>query len=131
MGFLASTIGTLKGGGAGTLFPRSGILGRLLGGRQAGSMGSGTGYELGGLVLQFQQGGLGHIAQSWVGSGPNQPVTPEQLHGVLGAAQVRSMASQVGMQPSKFLVLLSQRLPEAVDGMTPDGHLPDEGTMSV
>ena len=94
-------------------------------------MGSATGGGLGGLVLQFQRRGLGHIAQSWIGNGPNQPVSPEQLHGVLGAAQVRSMASQVGMRPSKFLVLLSERLPEAVDGMTPDGHLPDEGTIQV
>ncbi len=99
------------GGGAGTSLPMGGVLG--------------------GLMSQFQQGGLGHIAQSWVGNGPNQAVSPEQLHGVLGADQVQSMASQAGMQPNDFLSQLSQHLPEAVHGMTPNGRLPDEGTMSV
>jgi uncharacterized protein YidB (DUF937 family) len=41
------------------------------------------------------------------------------------------MASQAGMQPEGFLQQLSQHLPNAVDGMTPNGRLPDEGVMSV
>ena len=32
-----------------------------------------------GLVSQFQQKGLGGIAQSWVSAGPNQPVSADQL----------------------------------------------------
>jgi len=140
MGLLDSVLGSLMGGGAGASSPMSGVLGSLLGGGQsagqpgaagAGGMGAGMGGGLGGLMSQFQQGGLGHIAESWVGNGPNQPVTPEQLHGVLGADQVQSMASQAGMQPNDFLSQLSQHLPEAVHGMTPNGRLPDEGTMSV
>ncbi len=129
MGLLDSVIGGLMGGGAGGSSPMGGVLSGLLGGGgQGGGMAQGMG---GGLVSQFQQGGLGHIAESWVGNGPNQPVSPEQLHGVLGADQVQSMASQAGMQPHDFLSQLSQHLPEAVHGMTPNGRLPDEGTMSV
>ena len=132
MGLLDTVLGGLMGGGAGASSPMGGVLGGLLGGGQAGGMAAGMGGGgLGGLMSQFQQGGLGHIAQSWVGNGPNQPVSPEQLHGVLGADQVQSMASQAGMQPQDFLAQLSQHLPEAVHGMTPDGRLPDEGTMSV
>ena len=132
MGLLDAVLGGLMGGGAGASSPMGGVLGSLLGGGQSGSMGAGMGGGgLGSLMSQFQQGGLGHIAQSWVGNGPNQPVWPEQLHGVLGADQVQSMASQAGMQPNDFLSQLSQHLPEAVHGMTPDGRLPDEGTMSV
>ncbi len=140
MGLLDTVLGGLMGGGAGASSPMGGVLGSLLGGGQsagqpgaagAGGVGTGMGGGLGGLMSQFQQGGLGHIAQSWVGNGPNQPVSPEQLHGVLGADQVQSMASQAGMQPNDFLSQLSQHLPEAVHGMTPNGRLPDEGTMSV
>jgi len=140
MGLLDTVLGSLMGGGAGASSPMGGVLGSLLGGGQsagqpgamgAGGVGAGMGGGLGGLMSQFQQGGLGHIAQSWVGNGPNQPVSPEQLHGVLGADQVQSMASQAGMQPNDFLSQLSQHLPEAVHGMTPNGRLPDEGTMSV
>ncbi len=132
MGLLDSVLGGLMGGGAGASSPMGGVLGSLLGGGQSGGMGAGMGGGgLGGLMSQFQQGGLGHIAQSWVGNGLNQPISPEQLHGVLGADQVQSMASQAGMQPNDFLSQLSQHLPEAVHGMTPNGQLPDEGTMSV
>ena len=35
------------------------------------------------------------------------------------------------MQPHDFLSQLSQHLPQAVNGMTPNGSLPNEGTMSV
>ena len=136
MGLLDSVLGSLMGGGAGASSPMGGVLNGLLGGGQSGGMGAGIGSAmggggLGGLMSQFQQGGLGHIAQSWVGNGPNQPVSPEQLHGVLGADQVQNMANQAGMQPQDFLSQLSQHLPDAVHGMTPNGRLPDEGTMSV
>lgn len=133
MGLLDSVIGNLVGGGTGgSSSPMGQILSGLLGGGQAGAMGNpGMGGGLGGLVSQFQQAGLGHIAQSWVGNGPNQPVSPQQLQNVFGEDQVQGMASQAGMQPGDFLSQLSQHLPNAVDGMTPSGRLPDEGTMSV
>ena len=92
-----------------------------------GAMGGG----LGSLVAQFEQAGLGHIAQSWVGNGQNQSVSPSQLQSVFGQNQVQNMASQAGMEPNDFLSRLSQHLPNAVHAATPDGQLPDEGTVSV
>lgn len=77
------------------------------------------------------QAGLGHIAQSWVGNGPNQSVSPQQLQTVLGDNQVQSMASQAGMGSQDFLSQLSQHLPNVVHGMTPNGQLADEGSISV
>ena len=140
MGILDSVLGGLMGGGAGGVSsPIGGVLSGLLGGgRQASGMGGETmggqamGGGLGGLVSQFEQAGLGHVAQSWVGNGPNQPVSPQQLQGVLGESQVQGMAQQAGMQPQDFLAHLSQHLPNAVHAMTPNGRLPDdEGTVSV
>ena len=114
-------------GGGGQQGGQQGGLGGLLGGGGGGGMGGG----LGGLLSSFQQAGLGHIAQSWVGNSPNQSVSPQQLESVFGGNQVQSMASQAGMAPQDFLSQLSQHLPNAVNGMTPNGRLPDEGTMSV
>ncbi|MGI4797183.1 MAG: YidB family protein [Janthinobacterium lividum] len=138
MGLLDTVIGSLMGGAAGgSSSPMGGVLSSLLGGggQAAGSMGAqgmgGMAGGLGGLMSQFEQAGLGHVAQSWVSNGPNQGVSPEQLQSVFGANQVQGMASQAGMQPQDFLAQLSQHLPSAVHGMTPDGQLPDEGTMSV
>ena len=136
MGLLDSVLGGLLGGGAGgASSPMGSVLSGLLGGGQAGGMaGQGMAGGMGGLgslVSQFEQAGLGHVAQSWIGNGPNQPVSPQQLQNVFGEGQVQSMASQAGMQPQDFLAQLSQHLPNAVHAMTPDGQLPNEGTMSV
>ena len=137
MGILESVIGGLLGGSAGgASSPMGGILSSMLGGGQQGGtanagMGGAMGGGLGGLISQFQNAGLGHVAESWVGHGPNQSVSPDQLQNVFGADRVNDMAGQAGMQPGDFLSQLSQHLPNAVNGMTPNGRLPDEGSMSV
>jgi uncharacterized protein YidB (DUF937 family) len=77
-----------------------------------------------GLVSQFEQQGLGSVVQSWVGNGPNQPITAEQLHQVLGSAAVQQMAAKFGINPQELLQKLSQVLPQAVDKMTPAGVVP-------
>ncbi len=140
MGLFDSIIGNVLGGAGGTNSPMAGVLGSLLqggmggagGGTMGGNMaGGGMAGGLGGLVSQFEQAGLGHLAQSWVGNGPNQQVSPSQLQSVFGQEQVNGMANQAGMEPNDFLSQLSQHLPNAVHAATPNGQLPDEGTVSV
>lgn len=138
MGILESVIGGLLGGNnGGASSPMGNILSSMLGGGQQGGMaGQGTGGGLGGgglggLLQQFEQAGLGNVAQSWVGNGPNQPISPGQLQNVFGEDRVNDMAGQAGMQPGDFLSQLSQHLPNAVNGMTPNGRLSDEGSVSV
>ncbi len=126
MGLLDQVLGGLLGGG-GAPSPMQGVLGQLLGGgQQTGGMGG-----IGGLISMFEQAGLGHIAQSWVGNGQNLPVSPDQLQSVFGQERVQSMASQAGMQPQDFLSQLAQHLPNAVDGMTPNGQVTDNQTVNV
>jgi len=109
--------------------PLRGVLMNVLG--QGGSQNGGAGGGLGGLLSSFEQAGLGHIAQSWIGNSPNQPVSPQQLQTVFGEDQVQTMSRQSAMAPHDFLSQLSQHLPRVVDHMTPNGQMPDEGTMSV
>ena len=80
-----------------------------------------------GLVAQFESSGLGHVAQSWVGNGTNLPVTPEQLHQVLGSDTVAQLAQKFGLNSQDLLQKLAAALPQAVDKMTPDGALPKAG----
>jgi len=47
---------------------------------------------LSGLVQQLQNAGLGHIVQSWVSTGPNQPITAAQLQQALGSDKVKEIA---------------------------------------
>jgi uncharacterized protein YidB (DUF937 family) len=131
MGLLDQVIGGLLGGG-GTGNALATLLGDGPENNSTGMHGQGgtTGAGIGGLISMFEKAGLGHVAQSWVSNGPNQPVSPQQLKGVFGEDRVQSMASQSGMQPQDFLSQLSQRLPNAVNDLTPNGRLPDEGTVS-
>ena len=121
MSILDTVLGGLMGGGA-QQSPVGGILGSLLGGggQQAGGMGG-----LGGLLQKFQQAGMGNVANSWVGTGPNQQVSPDQLQQVFGQQQVNQWAQQSNMQPHDLLSQLSQFLPHAVDRMTPGGQMPE------
>ncbi len=133
MGILDSVLGSLLGGSqGGAASPMGNILSSVLGGgAQGGAGNAGMAGGLGGLLSQFQQAGLGNIAQSWIGNGANQPVSPQQLQNVFGENQVQDMANQAGMNQGDFLSQLSQHLPHAVDQMTPNGQVSDEGSMSV
>jgi uncharacterized protein YidB (DUF937 family) len=82
---------------------------------------------VGGLVDAFQKGGLGEVAQSWVASGHNLPVSAEQIQAVLGSGAVGQFAEKLGVDPQTAAAKLSEILPGLVDQLTPGGKLPDEG----
>lgn len=126
MSLLDSILGGLMGGQA-QQSPVGGILSSLLGGGGQAAAQAGTGGGLTGLIDRFQQAGLGNVAQSWVGTGPNQAVTPQQLQNVFGQQTVNQWAQQSNMQPHDLLSQLAHFLPQAVDRMTPQGGLPQGG----
>lgn len=106
-------------GGLGGLL---GGLGGLLTGGAAGGLLSGG---LSDLVNRFQQNGHGEIANSWIGTGPNRSVSPEQLQQALGTDTVNSLSEQAGISQIDLLSGLSRDLPNAVDQLTPDGRIPN------
>ena len=77
-----------------------------------------------GIVSQLEQQGLGGTVRSWVGTGANQPITPDQIHQAFGADTVKQLAARVGMSPEDLAAKLSQILPQAVDKLTPGGVVP-------
>jgi uncharacterized protein YidB (DUF937 family) len=113
------------GGGLGDLL--KGPLGSLLAGGAAGSVISGG---LGDLLKQLQQGGHGETANSWVGTGANEAISPSDLSNALGADQIDQLASQSGLSKDALLDGLSQYLPQVIDHLTPDGRLPTENEVS-
>jgi uncharacterized protein YidB (DUF937 family) len=129
-GGLGSILGGLLGGrasgattGAGLQDLMKGGLGGLLAGATAGSVVSGG---LGNLMKEFQDRGYGNVAQSWIGTGPNQAITPHDLESALGGETLDTIAQQAGMSRSELLSGLSNHLPELVDQLTPDGRVPSE-----
>ena len=105
-------------GGAGA----AGGLGGLGGIGAAGGLGG-----LAGLAEQFQRGGLGDVMNSWIGTGQNLPISPDQLGGVLGGDLLGELTRHTGMGQDDLLGQLSQVLPQMVDRATPEGRIPDGG----
>ena len=83
-----------------------------------------SGSGLAGLAQQFDQQGLGHLMQSWIGTGENRAITPDQMQQVLGKEHVEQLAQQHGMQGSELTGALSKMLPQLVDKLTPQGQVP-------
>ena len=105
-----------------------GLLGQLrssLGGASPGGILSGG---LGELVDRFKQSGQGETADSWVGTGPNKPVTPSQLEQAIGPEVLDTLSKQTGLSRDDLLARLSRELPDAVDKYTPQGRLPTEAS---
>ncbi len=77
-----------------------------------------------GIVAQLEQQGLGGTVNSWIGNGPNQPITPSQVHQAFGTDVVKELAAKIGMSPDDLASKLSQVLPQVVDKLTPGGVVP-------
>jgi len=86
---------------------------------------------LGALLERFQQSGYGHVADSWIGRGQNQPIAPDQLQEALGPETVNDFARQTGVSEDEALAQLSEGLPTMVDRLTPEGRIPDEQEMAT
>jgi uncharacterized protein YidB (DUF937 family) len=133
-GNLGGLLGGLFGGSSGPAAGAGGLggllnggLGGLLAGGAAGGVLSGGLDEL---IKQFQQSGHGDAAQSWVGTGQNQTISPDDLGNALGDDTVTSLAEQAGISRIELLNGMSEELPRFVDTMTPQGNLPNESEMS-
>jgi uncharacterized protein YidB (DUF937 family) len=98
-----------------------GNLGGILGGTSVGGL---LGGGLRDLVDSFQSSGKGEIAESWVGTGPNKPVSPQDLERAIGPDVWATLSEQTGLSRQELLSRLSRELPEAVDKYTPEGRLP-------
>lgn len=77
-----------------------------------------------GVVGEFEKNGLGATVRSWVGTGPNQPISPEDVHKALGPDLLRQLAEKSGLSEQDLVQKLSHVLPQAVDKLTPNGTIP-------
>ena len=129
-GGLGDLLGGLFGGGAAggrTAAPAGGglggLLGGLLGGAAAGSVLNGG---LRNLIEDMDRTGQGSTAQSWVGTGANEPIDPNDLARAAGADAIDALSRESGMPRDQLLSEMSEQLPEFVNQLTPDGRLPTD-----
>jgi uncharacterized protein YidB (DUF937 family) len=117
----AAAAGSRAGGGvdaAGLARTAVDLLGAARGGAFAG---------LSGLRAAFEQAGLGAAFASWVGMGPNRPITAAELVSALGPQAIDRLAKSVGAAPARVAAGLAEVLPRVIDQLTPAGVLPDDG----
>ena len=133
MGLLDSVIGSITGGQGGAGQQGGGqsalinIVMGMLANKAGASQGGAAAGGLGDLMARFQQGGLGDVLGSWIGTGQNLPVSSDQLSNVLGSDMLAKIAQQLGVSHGEAASQLSEMLPQVVDKLTPDGHVPEGG----
>lgn len=78
---------------------------------------------LAGLVQTLQKNGLGDIVNSWVGTGNNLPVTPQQIQQGLGGDLLKQLATKAGISTEAAGAQLASLLPDLIDKLTPTGKI--------
>ncbi|MCZ8548759.1 YidB family protein [Mesorhizobium qingshengii] len=79
---------------------------------------------LGGLLDKLKDAGHGSVADSWVGTGQNQPINANDLGSAIGPQAIHEIAQRTGIDEQELLKQLSSVLPGIVDKLTPSGQLP-------
>jgi uncharacterized protein YidB (DUF937 family) len=82
------------------------------------------GGGLTGLIGRLTAGGLGSAVSSWVGTGPNQPVSPQQVQSALGSEHIEQLAQKFGIPASAVTAQLAHLLPMVINHATPNGQVP-------
>jgi len=90
----------------------------------AAPQGSSGGLDV--LINQFKQSGLEDVINSWIGTGQNQAISPNQLRNALGQKTVNDLSRQSGAPQDDLLSQLSRYLPGVIDRLTPNGQLPSQ-----
>jgi uncharacterized protein YidB (DUF937 family) len=150
-GGIGDLLGGLLGGGGGSQGGAGGLE-DLLGGMLGGGTGSSSGGQsyggmnlaalaaaLGPLLTKFlQDGGLSKLLQgaqanglsaqadSWVSTGDNLPLDPQEAKVVVGDDAVRQLAQQAGISDDQAADVLAQVVPRVVNGLTPNGQVPSD-----
>ena len=113
---LASKLGGNAGGNSDMV---QNVIGSLLGGS------GDSGLDLGSIVGNLKDSGLGDLAESWLGDGDNAPISSSQLESVFGADKLQNAAQQLGTDQDSLLSGLKDMLPQVVDKSSSGGSLLD------
>jgi uncharacterized protein YidB (DUF937 family) len=93
---------------------------------ETGSLGG-----LGDVLDRLRNAGAGDHVDSWVGKGANQPIQRGQLEKAIDPQTLSDLAVQTGLSHDELLDRLTRELPDAVDKLTPDGHMPTSSGPSL
>ena len=83
------------------------------------------------MVGAFEKNGLGGVVSSWVGTGANQQISPQQAQSGLGNQAIQDVAAKLGVSPDLASGVVAQLLPHVIDHLTPNGQLPDSNSNTL
>lgn len=91
----------------------------------SGLIGKGDNLDLAGLVGNMQEGGMGALASSFLGDGPNPEMSADQVKQLLGGDKVAAAAAKLGTDEGSLLDGLKDAIPQMVDKSSSGGSLLD------
>jgi uncharacterized protein YidB (DUF937 family) len=83
-----------------------------------------SGTALGDILDRFRNAGAGSKVDSWVGTGPNEPIEPHEVETAIDAQTLEALSRQTGLSREELIARITRNLPDAVNEMTPNGTLP-------
>jgi uncharacterized protein YidB (DUF937 family) len=118
MGLLDDAVGALGGkGGSGNA-----VVGAL-----GGLVESAGGVQ--GIMSKLEASGLGDKVQSWIGTGENAAISPDEVKRALGPEEVRAAGERAGVGEDEAAAGIAGMLPQLIDQISPGGKLPDIGPL--
>jgi len=85
---------------------------------------------LAGLVKAFEAKGLNDIVSSWIGTGENKAITPDQIQHGLGLERLQQFTQSLGLSIDDVKAKLAGVLPGLIDNLTPEGKLPEDSVLA-
>jgi len=79
------------------------------------------GFDLSSITSALQNGNLGSIVSSWIGSGENSSINASGVKELLGNDKVDTFANKLGVDRDTAADALKDVLPNIVDKATPEG----------
>ena len=110
----------LAGGGRGQS-PLVDIITSLLTNPQTGG--------LRGLTESFKNQGMEDVINSWIGTGKNMPISPDEILKALGNDRLRGFSERAGVPQEEISGGLANILPDIIDKLTPQGRIPDSSLL--
>ena len=74
-----------------------------------------------GILQTLKAGGLSEQVDSWVGTGANLNVSPQQIGAALGASVLTGIASKLDISSEELTAKIAEYIPNVVDQLTPNG----------
>jgi uncharacterized protein YidB (DUF937 family) len=76
-------------------------------------------------LKSFEETGLKDVVSSWIGTGENKAITPDQIEQGLGLERLQQLTEGLGLSVDDVKEKLVAVLPGMIDKLTPEGKLPE------